>query len=762
MEEAPEAPRAAPAPSWLGLLSLKGLGAKLVLAQILVAVLLLGTALLARQDAQAAQARLLHVYDHRIFPLHRLSQLADSLAIDFVDTVHKVSDGSLGEAEGAKRLEHVHHEADQVWREAASLMNEPGERGDLDEIGPVLAEAQEALLRAQAMMSEGEHARLIGFRQSELYTRVDPLTARLQRQIAAALTRAQLELLTLRHDLQTSALKSTLALGGVGLLAIVAGLFVASRFLVSLRRVERVVEAAAGGDLTQRIELPGSDELSVMATRIDAMIGAILKSQTALSEQAQALARSEAEARAASSAKSAFLGNVSHELRTPLNVILGYAQALAREPGLKFEVSHGLNRIEEAGNHLLQLIEDVIGAARLDQTSISIRLGAFAPEKLLANLELMLGQRARSKSLAFEVTSVGPVPRSVTGDRRRLLQVLLNLAGNAVKFTQRGGVFVYMSWRDERLRFEVKDTGPGIPEAEQKTLFQTFSQGSLGRKSGEGTGLGLHISRGIARALGGDLTLESVPGHGATFVCEVEAPEAAPEEDGAFERVGLRAPPDHGLAPMLIVDDRPANREVLAALLRVTGFDAVEAADGEAALRHLETGATTSLVWLDMKMPGLDGNQVLRRIRQREHELSLSRTPVVLITASVVDLDGPGARALGFDDWVPKPFRAEAVLEVIQRLTGVKLQREHRPGVGSDAPPRPPAFDVQTLAATDRAQLLELLTVGDISAAADWARRLGPVAQALVAEIQSFRTDALLASLKRPKLVPGSEGAASR
>jgi signal transduction histidine kinase/CheY-like chemotaxis protein len=734
-------------------LRLKGLGARLVLAQVLVAALLLGIAGVSRARSQEAEARVLRVYDHRILPLHRLGELADSFAVDFVDTVHKVSDGSLTPSEGATRLQRVRRDANRDWREAERVMTAPAERQLLNQARPVLAEALHSLGLAEAQMAAGDAAGLASWRRTELYSRVDPLTARLTGQIAGAMESAHADLVSLQADLNRTARQSTLALGLAGILAILAGVFVASRFVQSLRRVERVVQGAAAGDLSLRIALPGDDELSAMAAHIDDMIDAIQKSQSELSQQARALSRSEAEARAASTAKSAFLGNVSHELRTPLNVILGYAQALDHNRTLPADVRHGLMRIGEAGRHLLDLIDDVIGVARFDVGALLVKPTAFSPAQLLSELSRMLDERARTRGLQLVVLATSELPPTIAADRRRLLQILLNLAGNALKFTPAGSVRVLMNWHDERLRIEVRDTGPGIAPSEQSSLFQTFSQGELGRKSGEGTGLGLHISREIARAMGGDITLESQLGHGATFTCEIDAPESLSEPEQELERRGLRAPENHGLAPMLVVDDRATNREVLRELLRVIGFEADEAESGEEALAYLET-KRPSLVWLDVKMGGLDGIEVVKRIREREQRENPSgaRLPVVVITASIIDLDRARAAKLGFDAWVPKPFRTAAVLAAIEELLPVKLIRDPAPtGLASaratpSIPPEP--FDIDGLNDAERTHLSELLTLGDIPEAAAWAKNLGPRASALVAEITSFRTDGLLARLK--------------
>jgi len=751
MRDGPESQRSTKAPlNPTGGLRLKGLGTRLVLAQLLVAALLLGIAWVSRARSQEAEARVLRVYDHRILPLHRLGKLANSFAVDFVDTVHKVCDGSLSPADGAARLERVRGDATRVWHEAERVMTAPAERKLLNQARPVLAEALHSLAQAEARMNASDVAGLAAWRRTELYGHVDPLTARLAGQIGGAMEAAHTDLVSLQADLNRTALQSALGLGFAGLLAVLAGVFVASRFVQSLRRVERVVQGAAAGDLSLRIALPGDDELSTMAAHIDDMISAIQKSQGELSQQARALSRSEAEARAASTAKSAFLGNVSHELRTPLNVILGYAQALDHNRTLPDDVRHGLMRIGEAGRHLLELIDDVIGVARFDVGAMVVKPTAFSPAQLLKELSRMLDERARSRGLQLIVLATSELPPTIAADRRRLLQILLNLTGNALKFTATGSVRVLVGWHDERLHIEVRDTGPGIAPGEQASLFQTFSQGELGRKSGEGTGLGLHISREIARAMGGDITLESQLGHGATFTCEIDAPESLSEPEQALERRGQRAPADHGLAPMLVVDDRATNREVLRELLRVIGFEADEAESGEAALAYLET-KRPSLVWLDVKMGGMDGIEVVKRIREREERDQVTaRLPVVVITASIIDLDSARAEKLGFDAWVPKPFRTASVLEAIERLLPVTLIREPAaPGTAKATPSTPPTpFDIRDLNEAERAHLSELLTLGDIPEAAAWAKNLGSNANALVAEITSFRTDGLLARLK--------------
>jgi len=219
---------------------------------------------------------------------------------------------------------------------------------------------------------------------------------------------------------------------------------------------------------------------------------------------------------------------------------------------------------------------------------------------------------------------------------------------------------------------------------------------------------------------------------------------------------------------MLVVDDRATNREVLRELLRVIGFAADEAESGEAALAYLET-KRPSLVWLDVKMGGMDGVEVVKRIREREQREpeGTPRLPVVVITASIIDLDSARAEKLGFDAWVPKPFRTASVLAAIEQLLPVKLIRDQGPAAaaGDSASPRvtpsypPEPFDIGDLNDGERAHLRDLLTLGDIPEAAAWAKKLGPKASALVAEITSFRTDGLLTRLKHSAPVtPDAQG----
>jgi CheY-like chemotaxis protein/nitrogen-specific signal transduction histidine kinase len=486
-----------------------------------------------------------------------------------------------------------------------------------------------------------------------------------------------------------------------------------------------------------------------MAAALDNMLGAFAASQAALDLQAQDLARSEAEARAADAAKTQFLGSVSHELRTPLNVILGYAQVLQRAGNLTTESARGLERITESGEHLLELIEDVLRVARMDSRALELKASATSTSEFSQALERMLTPRAVTKGLVFEVHAEASLPNYVMLDRRRLMQVLLNLTGNALKFTHQGSVEVLFTWNQGHLCATVTDTGPGISSEELTRLFQPFAQGEAGRKSGEGTGLGLHISQSLVQLMGGELRATSKLGQGCRFEFSVLAPEAevAPSTAVSLKRT---KPAALQVGRMLIVDDRATNREVLAAMLSAAGFESIEAGSGEGALQLLQR-ETFSLVWLDLKMPGMDGFEVLHRLRAQD-VTNQRHTQVVAVTASLVDYDVAELSAIGFDALVPKPLKEQDVLDTLERQLRVKLEVENSPRssptANPETPPKPSNDpDVSWLTPEQCALLLKALSVGDLRTALEHAAAWGERAWPLVKAFEAFQAEPIRAKL---------------
>ncbi|HNL98745.1 MAG TPA: ATP-binding protein, partial [Accumulibacter sp.] len=388
-------------------------------------------------------------------------------------------------------------------------------------------------------------------------------------------------------------------------------------------------------------------------------------------------------AEAANKAKSVFLANMSHELRTPLNAIIGFAELMrrdARSGRAALTPSHceRLDAIHHGGEHLLALINEVLDLSKIEAGKASCNLDDCDLDALLIALHELFRQRATQKGLALDVVRHDDTPRYVRTDTAKLRQVLINLLGNAVKFTERGHVALSVSlapdaphrseatdspdaaappaapnppagaWRC-RLRFTVVDSGPGIAPDERQHLFQAFAQTHSGMRAQEGTGLGLAISRQYVRLLGGDITLDSEPGRGSSFSFDLDLEAGGADADSAHGRrviVGLAGGQQ---APrILVVDDHQSNRTLLVQLLAPLGFAVEAAADGEQALRCWREWQP-DLIWLDIQMPGLDGHEVTRRIRAAERE---RRTIILAITACAFDGQREEILAAGCDGFL--------------------------------------------------------------------------------------------------------------
>lgn len=371
------------------------------------------------------------------------------------------------------------------------------------------------------------------------------------------------------------------------------------------------------------------------------------------------------DAEAASDAKSAFLANMSHELRTPLNGVLGMAKSLA-EDGLQPAQSEKTQIILRSGRHLLGVLNDVLDLSRIEAGGLRLTPEAVAPSAVISDVCALFKASAQRKGLHLHWT-LETLPDRVEIDPVRMRQVLSNLVANAVKFTDAGAVAVdaraVPDGADWRLEIRVSDTGCGISKADQARLFQRFSQAdeSLSRRHG-GAGLGLVIARELARAMGGDIMLQSAPGEGSCFTLTLQAghagaPISAPapqDEDPVLD--GVR---------VLLVDDNEVNRIVARCFLEPSGAEVTEADGGEAALAAFAESAF-DIVLLDVHMPGMGGEETLHRLRA----LPGGDTPVVALTADALSGDGARYRAAGMDDYVAKPVDRETLIAVCAGLTG--------------------------------------------------------------------------------------------
>ena len=377
-------------------------------------------------------------------------------------------------------------------------------------------------------------------------------------------------------------------------------------------------------------------------------------------------------AEGANRAKSAFLANMSHEIRTPMNAILGFSQILRDSPALTPELREHVDVISRSGEHLLALINDILEMSKIEAGQAKVNLATLDLDALLRDVQLMFELRVRSKGLGFEVVQAPDLPRYVTSDESKLRQILINLLGNAIKFTDHGAVILRAGTQgDDRIVFSVEDTGPGIDEDERSDLFKPFSQARAGLATGGGTGLGLAISREFACLLEGDLRVESEPGVGSVFTVEVRAPAADPPEPTTTRDrrrvVGVAA--SAGRPRILVVDDKDTNRNLLRAMLTPLGFDVREAGNGAEAL-EVFADWTPDLVLMDLVMPVMDGYEAMRRLRAMEEG---RRTPIIAVTASAFEEDRQRVLDAGADEYLRKPIRQRDLLERLQAQLDLEL-----------------------------------------------------------------------------------------
>ena len=312
-------------------------------------------------------------------------------------------------------------------------------------------------------------------------------------------------------------------------------------------------------------------------------------------------------------AKSGFLANMSHELRTPLNAILGYSQLMRRDPGLHVEHRDYLSIINRSGEHLPALINDVLEISKIEAKHITLTLQTFDLHAMLRDLYAMFKVKADEKHLSFDLGETHGLPRYVNADENKFRQIMINLLGNAVKFTDRGGIALRAAVKDSmaevlRLVVEVEDTGPGISEDEQEKLFQAFEQTEAGRVKQDGTGLGLAISREYARLMDGDITLTSRVGEGSNFrfMCNVRPGLEGDTKEKTLQDRVVGLIPGQQVPRILVVEDKKESRLLLVRLLAQAGFNVQQAENGEEAVA-LFGEWSPHFLWMDMRMPALLG-----------------------------------------------------------------------------------------------------------------------------------------------------------
>jgi signal transduction histidine kinase/FixJ family two-component response regulator len=414
-------------------------------------------------------------------------------------------------------------------------------------------------------------------------------------------------------------------------------------------------------------------------------------------ERTRELLAAKERADVANQAKSTFLSSMTHELRTPLNAILGYAQILAYDKGLTERQTLGLKTIQQSGEHLLTLITDLLDLAKIESGKFELLPERITLRPFLDSIVDIIRVRAEQKNLQFRFTPAADLPAVALLDEKRLRQVLLNLLGNAVKFTDSGHVELKVSAANgpagqAHLRFDIEDTGVGMGHEQLQNIFKPFEQvGDMRRRAG-GTGLGLSISQQLVRLMGSDIQVASDPGQGSRFSFELLVPVDGSEiAVPSARRVELayEGPPKKAL----IVDDVPANRELLKDLLGELGFEVYLATNGEEGVRRAKE-CRPDIVFMDIAMPVMDGMEATRRIRQMPQT---ERTPVIAVSASVAREDQEGMARAGANAFVGKPIDRNVLVQKIGACLDL-------PWVQVDAPEEAKAAVAAALAAASGAR----------------------------------------------------------
>jgi len=379
------------------------------------------------------------------------------------------------------------------------------------------------------------------------------------------------------------------------------------------------------------------------------------------------------EAETANKSKSMFLANMSHEIRTPLNAIIGFSQLMNREKNLSESQREYNQSIIRAGEHLLELINDILELSKIEAGKIVLNLSTVNLHTFLKDIQLIFHERTLSKHIQFIFETSDALPQYITTDPGKLRQIFLNLIGNAVKFTEEGGVAVQVKVDKKNdgksvLIVEIQDSGPGIPEYELKNLFQHFVQTSSGINKGSGTGLGLALSKEIAVLMGGDISIKSEVGKGSIFTFTVEITEGTIDSLGKENnKRTIRLVDNQKKYKILVVDDKIENLQVVMDLLRMVGFETNEAINGQDAITKFHFW-NPDLILMDMRMPIMDGYEATTQIKATEKG---KYVPIIALTASSFEEERKRTESLNLQGYIRKPFREKELLATIADVLNV-------------------------------------------------------------------------------------------
>ncbi|MEP0785099.1 PAS domain-containing hybrid sensor histidine kinase/response regulator [Coleofasciculus sp. FACHB-129] len=475
----------------------------------------------------------------------------------------------------------------------------------------------------------------------------------------------------------------------------------------------------------------------------------------------------------ANKAKSEFLANMSHELRTPLNGILGYAQILLRDKATNPKQKDGVGIIHQCGSHLLTLINDILDLSKIEARKLEFFSKNFHLDFFLNSIVEMCRIKAEQKEIHFTYEALNHLPNAIFADEKRLRQVLINLLGNAIKFTDRGGVtfkvgIIAQSPAIEaqpsavatnspltKIRFQIEDTGVGMTSEQVEKIFMPFEQVGDKERMAEGTGLGLAISLQIVQMMGSEIKVESLPGKGSKFWFDVELPESKEWiESNNGNAANLIVGYEGKKRKVLMVDDRWENRAVIVNLLEPLGFELMEAVNGQEGYEKAVEWQP-DLIITDLVMPVLGGLEMTQKVRSLPE---FQNTAIIASSASVFNFDRQQSQQAGCNDFLPKPVQSNELLEQCRQYLGLtwiyemnhtQAQRSgNTPASASSALIAPTFEELKALYAAAR--------IGDIDSVEQEAHRLAqlnvqyqPFAQQLLQFVQAMDDEAIFKFVKQ-------------
>jgi signal transduction histidine kinase/CheY-like chemotaxis protein len=492
-----------------------------------------------------------------------------------------------------------------------------------------------------------------------------------------------------------------------------------------------------------------AQSFNIMAERLQESFATleqrVAERTTELADSNQQLEVAKEKAEVANQVKSTFIANMSHELRSPLNAILGFAQLMTRSQSLSPEHRDSVGIISRSGEHLLTLINNILDLSKIEAGRTTLNPKNFDLYRLLEDIREMFQLKAEEKGLQLLVEYADNLPRYVRTDAVKLRQVLINLMNNALKFTQQGGATLRVSvlgekvegkeetgrwgngemgriplgtphWATQMLHFEVEDTGAGIAPEEMDSLFEAFVQTETGKQAQEGTGLGLPISRQFVKLMGGEIRVTSEVGEGTTFAFEIAGVlvDAAEMTDTQTKRRVIALEPGQRRYRILIVDDKPLNRQLLVKLLAPLGFELREAHNGKEAIEVWQA-FEPHLIWMDMRMPVMDGYEATKQIKSSTKGQA---TAIIALTASVLEEEREIVLSAGCDDFMRKPFQEAEIFETMYKHIGVRyIYDDSGEGNGSGSSP----VDLQQALAPENLATLPIELLQQLEEAANFA-----------------------------------------